>query len=125
MSGDMINIEDLSRQVAQLGINCRWLIGKIDTIFYALCPNKIGTWQGRAEMAAQAAVEFAQRSANTGSPKFPDFDMANIRCLESFIAHRASTGAPAWGAWSAVKEFIVTVRQPRAGGPNRWQTFRS
>ena len=69
MSNDMVNIEDLSRQVAQLGANCRWLIEKIDTIFYALCPDKIGTWQGRAEMAAQAAVELAQRSANKRSRK--------------------------------------------------------
>jgi hypothetical protein len=61
MSNDTINIEDLSRQVAQLSTNCRWLIAQMDTVFYALCPNKIGTWQQRAEMAAQAAGELAQQ----------------------------------------------------------------
>jgi hypothetical protein len=45
----------------QLVVNCRWLIEKIDTIFYALCPNKIGTWQQRAEMAALKAVELANK----------------------------------------------------------------
>jgi hypothetical protein len=56
---------DVSRQAEQLHLNCKWLIEKTDAIFYALCPNKIGTWQQRAEMAAQAAVELAQRSANS------------------------------------------------------------
>jgi hypothetical protein len=114
MSGDMINIEDLSRQVAQLGINCRWLIGKIDTIFYALCPNKIGTWQGRAEMAAQAAVELAQRSANTGSPKLPsEKDVWNyVRDTIIFDAH-CTRDRLSRAVTSAAYDFIA--RQLRAG----------
>ncbi len=39
----------------QLGINCRWLIEKVDRINRALCPNESGTWQQRAEKAVEAA----------------------------------------------------------------------
>jgi hypothetical protein len=46
----------------QLGINCRWLIDKIDEIFYALCPGKVGTWQQRAEMAVSRAKELSQEN---------------------------------------------------------------
>jgi hypothetical protein len=67
----------------------------------------------KAEVASLRRAQLRQPAicAQPAMPKLPGFDMENIRCLESFIAHRASTGAPAWSAWSRVKEFIVAVRQ--------------
>ena len=43
-------------RIKQLELNCKWLIDKIDVIHDALCPEKTGTWQGRAQQAANAAV---------------------------------------------------------------------
>ena len=41
----------------QLGLNCNWLIKKMDEIFYTLCPDQAGTWQQRAEMAVKKVKE--------------------------------------------------------------------
>jgi hypothetical protein len=45
------------RRAEQLASNCRWLIGITDAINRDLCPDKIGTWQQRAEYALEAAKE--------------------------------------------------------------------
>lgn len=49
-----------SRRADQLGLNCDWLIEKVDRIHAALCPNKMGTWQKRAEQAVEAAEKIAK-----------------------------------------------------------------
>lgn len=49
-----------------LAVNCRWLINKIDEIFYAMCPSdKTGTWQQRTEMAVQRVKELSQQTKIT------------------------------------------------------------
>jgi hypothetical protein len=53
----MTKLEMETKRADQLGINCKWLIEKIEEISYALCPDKIGTWQQRAEWAALKAKE--------------------------------------------------------------------
>ena len=53
--------EDEHRRAEQLSLNCRWLIDKIDKIFYAICrPDQIGTWQQRAEIAVLEAVKLSK-----------------------------------------------------------------
>lgn len=53
--------EMVERQYAdQMNANCRWLIGQIDRIHDALCPEKNGTWQQRAQQAVEAAEEVAK-----------------------------------------------------------------
>lgn len=54
-------IDDQDRQIKQLSLNDRWLIGKIDAICYALSPNFVGTWQQRAEEALRAAKEIEKK----------------------------------------------------------------
>ena len=49
------NTESEARRARQLGINCEWLIARIDEIHDALCPDHIGTWQSRAQKAVEAA----------------------------------------------------------------------
>jgi hypothetical protein len=57
----MTKYEQENRRAEQLASNCRWLIEKMDEIFYALCPDKNGTWQQRAEMACQKAKEIGSK----------------------------------------------------------------
>ena len=42
------------KRADQLGVNCHWLIARIDEIFSILCPDKLGTWQYRADEAVKA-----------------------------------------------------------------------
>lgn len=57
---DSLQLRDSEKQRAdQLGINCRWLIDKIDRVHRALCPGQYGTWQQRAEQAVEAAKRIA------------------------------------------------------------------
>lgn len=51
----MALLMDESRRADQLGVNCDWLIAKIDAIHAALCPGQHGSWQQRAEQAVAAA----------------------------------------------------------------------
>ena len=53
--GEAILLGELKQRSDQLGINCRWLIDKIDRIHRILCPDQCGTWQQRAEQAVEAA----------------------------------------------------------------------
>ena len=54
----------------QLGVNCRWLIDRLDRVCHALAPGYVGSWQDRANKAVEAAeamtqndkVEFSERS---------------------------------------------------------------
>jgi len=58
-SAAMTELEMETKRADQLGVNCKWLIDKIDEICNAICPDKIGTWQQRAEWAALKAKELA------------------------------------------------------------------
>ena len=49
------------RRAEQLADNCRWLIGITDAINRELCPDKIGTWQDRANYALEAAKEIGKK----------------------------------------------------------------
>jgi hypothetical protein len=60
--------ENEHRRAEQLGVNCTWLIEKMDQICYSLCPGFVGTWQQRAEKAALKAAEIANTSTNTAKP---------------------------------------------------------
>lgn len=59
-SGALFGALAEKQRADQLGINCRWLIDKIDRIHQALCPGQCGTWQQRAEQAVEAAERIAQ-----------------------------------------------------------------
>ena len=58
--GEAILLGELKQRSDQLGINCRWLIERIDRIHRALCPDQCGTWQQRAEQAVAAAERLLQ-----------------------------------------------------------------
>jgi hypothetical protein len=49
-------LEQEHRRADQLGDNCMWLIGKIDSIHFSLCPEKFGGWQARAINCVEAAL---------------------------------------------------------------------
>ena len=51
----LFGVEAEKRRADQLGLNCSWLIDKIDRIHAAMCPGQHGTWQQRAEQAVKAA----------------------------------------------------------------------
>ena len=55
----LFGVEAEKRRADQLGVNCMWLIDKIDRIHAALCPGRSGTWQQRAEQAVEAAESTA------------------------------------------------------------------
>jgi hypothetical protein len=58
-----------ARRADQLAANCVFLIRKIDVIHRCLCPGQRGTWQQRAEQAAEAALELEARwKAGAASP---------------------------------------------------------
>jgi hypothetical protein len=50
----------------QLGINCRWLIDRLDRVCHALAPGYVGTWQDRANKAVEAAEALTQNAQNQG-----------------------------------------------------------
>lgn len=49
----------------QLGINCRWMIDRLDQVCSALAPEFIGSWQNRANKAVELAEAI---SRNKGRP---------------------------------------------------------
>ena len=50
------------KRAEQISLNFRWLLGKMDEIFYATCEeSQTGTWQHRVEMATRKSKELAQR----------------------------------------------------------------
>jgi hypothetical protein len=69
-SGEAVGCSALFSELAekqradQLGINCRWLIDKVDRIHRALCPDQCGTWQQRAEQAVEAAQAISKVRCN-------------------------------------------------------------
>jgi hypothetical protein len=53
-------LADEKRRAKQMDINFNFLMGHIERIHDALCPDHIGTWQQRAEAATKAAELIAQ-----------------------------------------------------------------
>ena len=47
-SNPLFGIESEKCRADKLAKNCNWLIGKIDQIHEAVCPDILGTWQQRA-----------------------------------------------------------------------------
>lgn len=45
----------------QLARNCMWLVGITDAICNELCPDKIGTWQQKAEYALEAVKKISKK----------------------------------------------------------------
>jgi hypothetical protein len=56
------NTESEAKRAGQLGINCEWLIARLDEIHDALCPEHIGTWQSRAQKAVEVAKIIYRRT---------------------------------------------------------------
>lgn len=56
----LLSAADEKARADQLGVNCRWLIDKIDRIHRALCPGQSGTWQQRAEQSVAAAEKLKE-----------------------------------------------------------------
>jgi hypothetical protein len=50
-------LDDDKRTIQQLSLNCKWLISKIDHMHVILCPDKLGTWQQRAEQVLDAVLK--------------------------------------------------------------------
>lgn len=48
-------LEQEHTRAEQLGVNCFWLIEKIDLIHNSICPGLFGTWQMRVDQAVTAA----------------------------------------------------------------------
>ena len=46
----------------QLGVNCRWLIDRLDRVCHALAPGYVGSWQDRANKAVEAAEAISQNA---------------------------------------------------------------
>jgi hypothetical protein len=59
------------QRAEQLGINCRWLIEKIDRIHRALCRGQYGTWQQRVEQAVEAAERLSPNDQVERQPPPP------------------------------------------------------
>lgn len=59
----------LKRRMEQMTTNFMWLVGKMDMIHLALCPNKLGTWQMRAEQAVAAAVALSTTPSGSTETK--------------------------------------------------------
>lgn len=57
---------DEKQRADQFGLNCCWLLDKIDRIHRALCPSQCGTWQQRAEQAVSAAEQIAPPQPHKG-----------------------------------------------------------
>lgn len=51
-----LELDQEHSRAEQLGINCMWLIEKIDSIHFSLCSDKSGGWQARAINCAEAAL---------------------------------------------------------------------
>ena len=41
----------------QLSVNCHWLIEKMDSIHFSLCPDVNGSWKDRATQCVDAAMK--------------------------------------------------------------------
>ena len=54
--------------ITQATVNARWLIERLDRVHDALCPDKCGTWQQRADQSAEAAEGIANASAHPSVP---------------------------------------------------------
>ena len=72
----------------QLASNCRWLIGITDAINRELCPDKIGTWQQRAEYALEAAKEIRKEWQEKELKKIEKRTTKFIDAIEK--AHKAA-----------------------------------
>jgi len=64
----LADVESEARRAAQLGINCEWLMAQLDAIHEALCPDHIGTWQGRVQKAVETAKAMTQNKSVTVAP---------------------------------------------------------
>jgi len=65
------NTENEAKRAGQLGINCEWLIARLDEIHDALCPAHIGTWQGRAQKAVETAKAVKHNAPRQGCEAYP------------------------------------------------------
>lgn len=54
-------IKSLRKQLDREKVNCRWLLGHMDTIHKALCPGRSGTWQDRTLQAVEAAEKIRRK----------------------------------------------------------------
>jgi hypothetical protein len=48
-------LEQETARAEQLGINCMWLVERIDSIHLSLCSELFGGWQARADQCVTAA----------------------------------------------------------------------
>ena len=71
------------QRAEQLALNCRWLIGITDAICRELCPDKIGTWQQRAEYARDAAQEIGRKRQEKEAKKIAKRTNKHIEDIEN------------------------------------------
>jgi len=97
------NYEDEHRRAEQLGLNCRWLIGQLDAVFYEFCPpNEIGTWQQRAERAVERIKVV---NANLNVPKSCDTCPLVVSCSVGTARHNGDDVCK--NTWATLRKYVL------------------
>lgn len=60
--GVMVNFDPEDQAITQNNVNVRWLIERLDRVHDALCQDKNGSWQQRADQVVEAAERIANPS---------------------------------------------------------------